>query len=828
MDDYVQKHISTLVESDFPQYYREEGPVLVEFIKKYYEWMESANNELYHSRRLLEYGDIDDTVDDFLVYFKEKYLKGIQFTTETNTRQLIKHTLDLYRTKGTERSISLLFALVFGESVSVYYPGEDIFKLSDGKWVKPKYIEINPKEYNINLVGKQIKGVKSKATAYVERLIRRKIKTKYIEVLYISAINGNFTVGEKLTFDGAVLKNCPYMIGSTTSFDIIDGGTEFSIGDIVDIISPNGTQAKGRVANTKIVTGIVDFTLEHGGWGYTANAEVLVSEKVLTLSNTTVYGYEPANNDYPLHPFSQFDTITQPLANIQYAYANGAFSNNTTLRTYYSNGSVSGTGRIISTSTTNSTAGYLLVVPQSGNLESNVVIYSPGNAVTANVVASGYDNFTATANIIAWSSNVVITVSNTTENFVNGEIVVQRGLGNEIIATGTVNTYISSFGVEKVIVINSNGVFKSNSYISGLTSGANAYVKHFEVNIGVIDISNNEFVKISNNWVYTTSNTDATITKISTGTGATFGIANTLLNTEEVRICTDFCRDYVNVALNAASWGLNGNAAANMSCIIIDGIELVNATIGEISYIQSENPGSDYDTAPFVVIYEPTVASHWKLDWIINITNNQSTFIEGEIITQDTTEAQAIVKLGSNSTVLYCSRILFSNTFSNTNYIVGEVSGAIANVTGITVDVLSKQIGINSNVSTNVVSGNGVVSKLDVFDSGFGYLQDEIVFFTSDDGLRSGRVKVNLLHQGSSAGFYKNRGSFLSSDKYLHDGRYYQEYSYEVRSSIALNKYSRMLREIVHVAGTQFFGAYIKKSIANSQLSISNTTITVE
>lgn len=114
-----------------------------------------------------------------------------------------------------------------------------------------------------------------------------------------------------------------------------------------------------------------------------------------------------------------------------------------------------------------------------------------------------------------------------------------------------------------------------------------------------------------------------------------------------------------------------------------------------------------------------------------------------------------------------------------------------------------------------------------MFDSGFGYINDETATFTSLDGLRSGRVKISLETQGQSEGYYRSRGGFLSQDKYLHDGIYYQEYSYEVRSSVTLNKYTDMLKQVIHVAGTKFFGAYVKKSIANSQITLATSTITI-
>ena len=50
----IEKKISNLIEKQFPAYYRENGPVLVSFIVEYYKWLESNNQTLYHTRRILD------------------------------------------------------------------------------------------------------------------------------------------------------------------------------------------------------------------------------------------------------------------------------------------------------------------------------------------------------------------------------------------------------------------------------------------------------------------------------------------------------------------------------------------------------------------------------------------------------------------------------------------------------------------------------------------------------------------------------------------------------------------------------------------------------
>jgi len=188
----IEKYISPLIEKQFPQFYLEEGPQFVAFVKAYYEWLEQANNVLYHTRKLPEYRDVDTTLDQFIVQFKEKYLKNIQFDTATNKQLLVKNSLDLYRSKGTDRAVDLFFKLVYGTQAEVKYPGDDVFKLSDGIWQKPTYLEVSDTPRNVDYVGKRIRGTRSNATAFVERFIKRRIRDGYVHILYITNISRGF------------------------------------------------------------------------------------------------------------------------------------------------------------------------------------------------------------------------------------------------------------------------------------------------------------------------------------------------------------------------------------------------------------------------------------------------------------------------------------------------------------------------------------------------------------------------------------------------------------------------------------------------------------
>jgi len=95
------EYISTFIEQQFPAFYREEGPKFIEFVKAYYEWMESEGKQTSKTRNLFSTRDIDLTADAFVEEFKKKYLTGVPKEIAGDKRFLQKHILDLYRSKGS-------------------------------------------------------------------------------------------------------------------------------------------------------------------------------------------------------------------------------------------------------------------------------------------------------------------------------------------------------------------------------------------------------------------------------------------------------------------------------------------------------------------------------------------------------------------------------------------------------------------------------------------------------------------------------------------------------------------------------------------------------
>ena len=394
----IEKLISPLVQSHFPEFYKDEGPRFVDFVTQYYKWMESNDQTISWSRNLFDTRDIDRTAPEFIQFYKQKYLGGIPLDTVANTQMLVKHSHDFYRSKGTNQNIELVIQGLFDEQASVYLPGSDILKTSDGTWIRPVYLELSVSERTKTFVGREIVGSDSGAKAFLESLVRRRIGTKFIEVGYLSNIRGDFVTGEQITtIEDLKLDNSPTVIGSMTTLTVVEGGANFNVGDLFNVQSENGKQGIARVSSISNETGKVNFifidALNSGGWGYsTAHANVIVSSKVLTLTNI-------GNANGSINDYQRFERVTQSLANVSYNTARGDNANfnvGNIVENYNLDGTVNANGIIVATSKTTSTTGYFIIAPQTGLLDAIDSTFS----VRANNADTAYFNASLVGDVL--------------------------------------------------------------------------------------------------------------------------------------------------------------------------------------------------------------------------------------------------------------------------------------------------------------------------------------------------------------------------------------------------------------------------------------------
>lgn len=207
----MRTKIYGVVASQLPNHIEESYPLFVEFIIKYYKFMEEYQFNNGKAGPLAAISDFSNSsdVDTATDYFLEKYqqeMGGVISTAYAAKKSLfLKHLVDVYKTKGTEESIKILFRIIFDSECSTYAPSKYILIPSDGVYVVPFYMIVYAVTGNpFDLKGMSIRGTISNSSAFVESVI--KYYTNGVEKYHIflnrASIQGDFTNDEFLT-DGS-------------------------------------------------------------------------------------------------------------------------------------------------------------------------------------------------------------------------------------------------------------------------------------------------------------------------------------------------------------------------------------------------------------------------------------------------------------------------------------------------------------------------------------------------------------------------------------------------------------------------------------------------
>ena len=133
MSDFKRK-LNYLIQEQVPDYIVSNYPKFVVFLEKYYEFLDSdeqANNLLLNSA---VWSDIDNTLDEFIPYFKKQHAVDIPQSALLNSRRIIKYIHEYYEAKGSENAAELFFRFMYNDTATVVYPGDYILRASDGKW----------------------------------------------------------------------------------------------------------------------------------------------------------------------------------------------------------------------------------------------------------------------------------------------------------------------------------------------------------------------------------------------------------------------------------------------------------------------------------------------------------------------------------------------------------------------------------------------------------------------------------------------------------------------------------------------------------------------
>jgi len=706
LDFTIEQKISNLIESQFPSFYQEEGPVFIQFVKAYYEWLEEEGNVLQRSRNILNYTDIDETLEEFLVFFQKKYLYGIPFDVIINKRFLLKHVLDVYRSKGSIQCYRLLFRLIYNQDIDIYLPGIDLLRASDGTWVEGRYVEVTNVAGLEDLVGTEVIGISSEVSCVIESYIIEPLNENIIATLFISNIeprNREFNIGEKLIKKtdinsvniASIISSAPTVTGSLDEVEITSGGRDFTIGDVLKIVKRDlntnevisfGVDGLVRVTETFRGRGRLAFNILNGGFGYTIGSSSFVYN-----ANGDITG---SGASFSLNALSDLQTI----------------SYNTDLICDYADLQLD-------------SSSFGLPLDPSANISSSL-------DTTLTFVANNF------------GSIATLTTINVGNNYTLAPFATIRSTQISNTLGGTIS-YISASPIITGVGTEFDRFFTANAVI------------FLQADIPTSTIEYHIIQSVDSNTQITLKGSP----EFNSTGSATYRVASDIL------VSNYSISELLVFEPDGSTPGLNSNISA---------IPAVGNNV--IRSVKALNSGKGYVEGEQVVMY------------LFGGLNNPLISSGGT----GYSNGENLIFTGGNPVV------------SASGYIETYANGSIAN-TIITYYGAGYQTEPLISIQTANGSGAILTTTVDEFNTLY-----EI----------TGTVKKTGI--GKKQGYYSTTRGHLNSDKYIQDSYFYQDFSYQIKAALTLDKYRDILYDTFHTAGTELFGEFLLIITESSNFEIEN------
>ena len=306
------RNVSYLVDNQVPAHIKENHSGFVTFLKKYYEFMDQAGES---GDSILNYNsDIDYASSDFLEKWRRALASDFPKTIKTNKDFFYKRAKDFYESKGSRRSIETFFRALYGEEVTVEYPGQYTLKPSDGIYNVERALKLQESEHGgvkepLELTGKKIDIRYYETTgsvtilktlgATVKRVEKNTYQTNGLTLQRFELIVDFDTVTTTVEGPGAgAIANATVSGGAVTGITVNNGGGGYHAAPTVSIFHADGT---GATATASVTNGVItSIAVTAGGSGYTSAPTIELqtdSHKSYVVDDgaanevTDIYGY---------------------------------------------------------------------------------------------------------------------------------------------------------------------------------------------------------------------------------------------------------------------------------------------------------------------------------------------------------------------------------------------------------------------------------------------------------------------------------------------------------------------------------------------------------
>jgi len=212
--------------------------------------------------------------------------------------------------------------------------------------------------------------------------------------------------------------------------------------------------------------------------------------------------------------------------------------------------------------------------------------------------------------------------------------------------------------------------------------------------------------------------------------------------------------------------------------------------------------------------------------WTIYTNKEQQTNSIKQYFDDQNIISQALIKIKRNDTkknTKNISLVDFGGYYpAELNYVIPE-DASVARATAIiyngSIEYIALDYGgygyrqvpevyIQGNAKFSAVISNGSITGFIKINGGSGYTTPPAIYFSKNSLVLN--FKSSILRQYE--GYYDETYGMLSSNMHIYDGKYYQNFSYEIAINELFDSYKNIVKKLIHPSGYGMFASYDQQS----------------
>lgn len=222
--------LQSLVSRQLPEFVREDFPAFIEFLKAYYEYLETVD-----ARNIEDLRDIDKTIYDYIIFFSNE----LSFMNTPNAANAfidpvlyLRKSKQTFTAKGTEDTFKFLFRVLFNKNVDISYPWDSVLKVSDGKWNQDTSIFVTINSGDVySLLGNKVSvtGPSTSVGILIDKVVG--LGNNVYEIFIDKNYYGTINIGDSIISNTVNAS----IISTASTYKVVNAGTDYKPGDLISV-----------------------------------------------------------------------------------------------------------------------------------------------------------------------------------------------------------------------------------------------------------------------------------------------------------------------------------------------------------------------------------------------------------------------------------------------------------------------------------------------------------------------------------------------------------------------------------------------------------------